>query len=240
MSLKRALPLVALVLFTGALGACHKSSTAKGTTPTSAASTASLPDASSLITKAQTAMSSVQSVHFTLTVDGTISGLPLQSADGVLTHDGDAKGTAKISELGQTIQADFVLVDNSFYLKALTGGYQKLPLASATSIYDPSAILDPNRGIPKLLSTAQNPKTVGSTTINGKTAYEVSLTPDPTVVKSLVPGAPDGTTGSVWIDQATSQIDKAVFTLPSSGGGKATTVTMTLDQYDAPVTISAP
>jgi lipoprotein LprG len=237
MSLKRTakslLIVASLALVTGALGACHKDAT------TTTAATGSLPAAKDLLTQAQTAMGNVQTVHFTVGIDGTLGSVPLQKADGVLTKAGDAKGTATVSELGATIEADFVLVDNSFYLKALTGGYQKMDASAATKVYDPSAILDPNRGIPKLLGTAQNAKTVAQTTVNGKTAYQVSLTPDPTTLDTLVPGASAGTTGSVWIDKDTHRVDKGVFTIPSKAG-KTATATITLDDYDAPVTISAP
>jgi lipoprotein LprG len=238
MSLKRSakslLIVASLALVTGALGACHKDATTATT-----AATGSLPAGKDLLTQAQTAMGNVQTVHFTVDIDGTLKSVPLQKADGVLTKAGDAKGTATISELGATIEADFVLVGDSFYLKALTGGYQKMDASSATKVYDPSAILDPNLGVPKLLATAQNPKTVGQTTINGKTAYQVNLTPDPATLKALIPGADAGTTGSVWIDKDSNRVVKGVFTIPSTAG-KTATATVTLDNYDAPVTISAP
>jgi lipoprotein LprG len=236
MSWKRtAVSLTAAVMFTlaaGSLAGCHNSDTKAATSPSS------LPAAADLISQASTAMGNVQTVHFTIKVDGNLSGLPVKSADGVLTKAGEAKGSATISELGATIQAEFVIVDNSFYLKALTGGYQKLPLASAASIYDPSAILDPNRGIPKLLATAQNAKTVGVDTVEGKPAYKVTITPDQTAVQSLIPGASAGTTGTIWIDESTKKVVKGVFGVPS--GGKTVNVTVTLDNYDAPVSISAP
>ena len=182
-------------------------------------------------------MGTVQSVAFTLAVDGTLPGVPVSAANGVLTHAGDAQGTATINE-GVSIQAQFVIVGGSLYLKALTPGYQKLPLSAASQIYDPSAILDPNRGISKLLTASTNPKTVAATTINGATAYQVQLTPDPTAIQSLIPGAGTGTTGSIWIDKASGHVLKGVFMVPSSG--KTATVTITFANYDAPVTIPAP
>jgi lipoprotein LprG len=234
-SIRSSLAIASLALIAGALGGCHKSN--NGTTATATA-TGPLPAASTLISQAQTAMSSVQSVHFTLKVDGTIGALPVKTADGVLTHAGDAKGTATAVELGATLEVSFVIVGDSFYFKGPTGGYSKLPLATATSFYDPSAILDPNRGIPKLLATAQNPKTVGSATIDGKTAYEVALSPDPTAVQSLLPNVGSGVTASIWIDKDSGHVVKGVFNVPNNG--KAAVVTITLDNYDAPVTISAP
>jgi len=236
MSLKRTataiLTMASLALLTGVLGACHKSSASPATTVTGP-----LPAASDLLTQAGTAMGNVQTVHFTIAIDGTLPNLPLKSADGVLTHAGEAKGTAKISELGSTIEAQFVVVGDSFYFNIGTG-YQKLPLASATSIYDPSAILDPNRGIPKIITSAQNAKTVGAETIDGKTAYQVSLTPDSTAVANLIPGMTGQISGSVWIDKDSGHVVKAVFSVPS--GGKTVAATLTFDNYDAPVTISAP
>jgi lipoprotein LprG len=224
--------LASLALIAGALGGCHKSAAP------AAAVTGPLPAASTLITQAETAMGAVQTVHFTLNVDGTIASLPVTTADGVLTHAGNAQGTATVVESGITLQVNFVILGESFYFKGPTGGYQKLPLATASSFYDPSAILDPNRGISKLLSASTNPKTVGATTINGKTAYEVSLTPDPSAIQSLVPGVGAGVTASLWIDQASGHVVKAVFTAPNAG--KPATVTITFDNYDAPVTINAP
>jgi lipoprotein LprG len=229
----RSLIAVASIALIAGLGGCHKS----GAT-TSASDSTALPAASTLIAQAATAMGTVQTVAFALTVDGTLQGVPVSNANGVLTHAGDAKGSATVSLYGTTVQAEFVIVDGSFYLKAITGGFQKLPLSSATQVYDPSAILDPNRGISKLLTASTNTKTVAETTIDGKAAYQVQLTPDPAAVQSLIPGAGSGTTGSIWIDKATGHVVKAVFAVPS--GGKTATVTITLTNYDAPVTISAP
>lgn len=199
-----------------------------------------LPAASDLMTQSEQAMSSLTSVHFGIDVKGTLPGLPLQSAQGDLTKEGNAKGSATITELGATIQADFVILGQTFYLKAGTGGYQSLPLSTASSIYDPSAILDPNRGVVKLMQAATNPKVEAKEQVNGKDAYKVSLTPDASSVSALIPGAGAGTTGTIWIDTSTKQVVKGVFTVPGKSGGQGATVTITMSNFNAPVTISAP
>ena len=66
-------------------------------------------------------------------MNGTLAGVPIQNADGDLNAQGQAKGNAKITELGQTLQVDFVLVNKTFYLKGPTGGYQKIPAALAAT-----------------------------------------------------------------------------------------------------------
>src|SRR5581483_1287181 len=141
-----ALSILALTV-TGSLTGCSKKKS-----PTS------LPAGTQLMADGATAMSNVQSAHFVLTVDGQINGLALSRAEGDLTKEGKAKGTATIDSSGIKVEAAFVIVDQSLYLKLATGGYQKLPLAVAATVYDPSAILDPNRGVAQLLRTAKNPK----------------------------------------------------------------------------------
>ena len=110
-----------------------------------------------------------------------------------------------------------MILGQDFYLNAGTGGYQKLPLSTASSIFDPSAILDPNRGIVKLMTAATATKTEANEQVNGKDAYRVAVTPDPASVSGLIPGAGAGTTGKIWIDATTHEVVKGVFTVPGSG-----------------------
>jgi lipoprotein LprG len=226
--------LAGATLAIGALAGCtHKKDTAS-------TDSGPLPAASDLMSQSEQVMSSLSSAHFTIDVKGTLPGVPLQSAQGDLTKEGNAKGTAKITELGSSIEADFVILGQDFYLNAGTGGFQKLPLATASSIFDPSAILDPNRGIVKLMSAATDTKTVAKEQVNGKDAYKVSLTADPASVSGLIPGAGAGTKGDIWIDATTHEVVKGVFTVPGANGAKGATVTVGISNFNVPVTISAP
>ena len=207
----------------------------------SGSSTKSLPPTATVMQQAETAMSTVQTVHVGIAVDGTLPGLPLKKADGDLKANGEAHGTATINEFGVNAEVEFIITNNTFYLKGVTGGYSPMPLSTASSIFDPSAILDPNRGVVKLLKTAQSPKVEGIDKVNGHDAYRVSLTPDPGAITALVPGSGAGTTGTIWIDTSTHRVSKGVFKVPGSGSSKGgATVTITLTNYNAPVTVNAP
>ena len=199
-----------------------------------------LPDAATLMSQSETAMSNVQTVHFEFLVDGTLPNVPLSKAVADLKQNGDAKGTATITELGVNVAIDFVIVNKLFYIKGATGGFTQAPASQVSGIIDPSAILDPNRGVVQLMKTAQNPKVEGTDSINGHDAYRVAVTPDPTALGAIVPGAGSGTTGKIWIDVKTKRLDKCVFTLPANGGNKGATVTILLSNYDAPVTVDVP
>ena len=94
-----------------------------------------------------------------------------------------------------------------------------MPLSSATSIYDPSAILDPNRGIPKVITTAQNAKTEAR--VDRRQDGIPGVGDSGSDREQPDPGLTGPVTGSIWIDTATHRVVKAVFSLPGSAPTRA-------------------
>lgn len=210
------------------LGGC--SSTMSTPTPTAAT-----PTGPELLASASTAMKAVTSAGFSLTVDGQLPAVTVQTAKGSLTAAGDAQGTATIVQFGQLIEVEFVLTGGELYLKGPTGGYTKVPAALAGSVYDPSAILDPDKGVAKVLSSVQNPTVTGT---DGE-AWQVSGTVPAAVAGGLVPGISTDVSAVFTIAMVGSQLTAATFTL-TGADGKPATVTVTLTDLNAPVTITTP
>jgi lipoprotein LprG len=202
--------------------------------------TSQLPAGATVISEAATATGAFKSAHVKIETDGEVGSLPMRRAEGDLLRSGDAKGTIQISQFGLLIEYNFVVVGKTIYLKGATGGWQKLDSSVAASIYDPSAILDPNRGIAKLLTTAKDPTTEGKETVDGKDAYRVAVKLDGTTVATLVPGVGGDVTGKVWVDAQTKQLLKAVLNVPGTSADKKGTVTISVTSIDTPVTVSAP
>jgi len=223
--------LAALSVFAIVLTGCSKK---KEATPSE------LPTGTQLMADGAKAMSEVKTVHFAIGVNGKIQGLTIKGAEGDLTKEGNAKGKATLEQLGFVVETEFVLIGKDLYIKGPTGGFTKAPASMAASVYDPSAILDPNRGAPKLLTTAKNPKTEGKEQVDGKDAYKVSFEPDTSALQSLIGFSTPGVKGVVWLDAQTKRISKAEFKVPASGGNPEGTITVTFTKYDEPVTISAP
>ncbi|HEX3790739.1 MAG TPA: LppX_LprAFG lipoprotein [Pseudonocardiaceae bacterium] len=200
-----------------------------------------LPAGGPLLTTSAASMAAVTSVHFTLAVNGTLSTVPVQSAQGDLNAKGQAKGDAKLSELGQLIQVDFVLIDGSLYIKGLTGGFQKIPATLAGQLFDPSAILDPDRGVAKVLSSVQNPHTDAQETVDGTTTYRVSGKVAKSVVAALIPGIASDVGTTVWVATDAKHLPvKAEFAVPGQGGAQGATIDVTISNVNAPVSVSAP
>jgi lipoprotein LprG len=204
------------------------------------AATEQLPSGETLVHDAVTATDGLKSAHVKIETEGEVGNLPMRRAEGDLLRSGDAKGTIQLSQFGLLIESDFVVVGKAIYLKGATGGWQKLDSSVTASIYDPSAILDPDRGIGKLLSTATSPTTEAKESVDGKDAYRVAVKLDSAAVATLVPGVGSGVTGKIWIDAKTKNLLRAVLTVPSAAADKTGTVTINVTAIDAPVTVSAP
>jgi lipoprotein LprG len=199
-----------------------------------------LPAGDSLLKDSAAAMRDIKTAQFLITADGAVAGIPLKRAEGTLTKEGSAKGKAQIDQSGAVVELDFVIVGDKIYLKGPTGGYQTLPLALAASVYDPSAILNPDKGIAKVLSTATDAKTEGPETVDGKPTWRVAANMAAADLVTIVPGVSGSIPAKLWISTADKRLVKAAFTMPNVGDTKGGTVTVTFKEFDAPVTISAP
>lgn len=203
-------------------------------------STGSLPDGGGLLRSAATQMSSVQSAHFTLSTNGTVAGTSVRTANGVITRDGDVQGSGQLEELGQRMDIEFVFVGNTAYVKGPTGGFQRLAVSVAASVYDPSAILDPTRGVVHLLMTARNPHTETREKVGGQQAYRVRAQFDQQALSTLLPGVTGTITGQLWIGASPHRLLQVRFAIPAASGGQSSTITVTLSGFDQPTNIRPP
>lgn len=198
--------------------------------------TTELPPGPDLLGRAGPATAAVRSAHFVVAVDPGLPQVTVRGAEGDLTRAGSARGTARLDQLGQLVEIAFVIVGDDLFLKGPTGGFQKLPAGFASTVYDPSVILDPQRGLAALVSTATQPRTEAREDVGGRATYRVAAVLDPAVVGGLVPGLTGPTDGQLWIDAGTSQLLQ-VRARPAGAPGA---VTLTLSNLDGPVTIAAP
>lgn len=201
--------------------------------------TTNLPAAAQLLGSGATTMTAVQSVRFSINASGQISGLALRSATGQLTRAGNAQGKASVSESGALVEINFVIVGSTAYIKGATGGYSKVPLQVATAVYNPEAILDPDKGVVKLLQTATGGRTVDRETLDGQSVYHVKALLAQPVLATLVPGDSESEEGDLWLTVSSSQLVKVSFPVRTASGGSGS-VTASFSDFGAPATITAP
>lgn len=194
--------------------------------------TAALPSGAELVKKSAEATRAVKSATFSMETEGAPGtgqeGLrPPQRDRRRGRHHPDRRG-------GQFQEISFVLIGETVHFKGVTGGFQKMSRSQLAAIYDPSAILNPEKGVVQLLSNALDPKTQAAEKVNGADAYRVSATLSQQVLATMVPGLAQSVDGTLWIDKATSHLLKA--DLPLTGGK----VIVLFGDYDVPVQVTAP
>jgi len=217
-----------LVVLSAALIAtgCSSGSDSKGSTP--AGNTSGLPAATDLLTKSSTAMTGVTSVAFNMTTEGT-PPIPIKSIAGDLLKNGDSQGTLTTDTFGTPIEVKYVLLGEKLYAE-FAGSYKTMDKTTITSVMDPSAILDPTRGIPLLLTKA----TGATSEAKENGAVRIAATLPAAAVKGLGVNTQTDIKGKVWIAEADNRLTKVMMTLP---GGS---VTMTLADFNKNPAIKAP
>jgi lipoprotein LprG len=201
-----------------------------------------LPAGSALLADAAAAMAGIESVHFHLDVTGTVPGTAVYAADADLKKSGDGRGTARVEIAQQRTDLDFVIVGPILYFRTKgTDDYQRIALALASTLYDPSAVLDPTSGIGRLLSSATRASTLAIENVGNAPAFKVTFTPDPAALINVIAGANGtGSTATVWVDQSTKLVVKALFDWPAAGGQAGGTALATFTEFNKSISISAP
>jgi lipoprotein LprG len=184
-------------------------------------------------------MSDVTSAHFSLKIDGSLSTLPVRSAEGDTARTGQTSATANLDIGGNLIQYTILITGGNAYLKGPTGGYTKVPVST---IYDPSRLLDPTAGLAAVLGKATNGTTEASEQVDGVSAYRVRAKIPGNVLEGLTTLAPgqDTLNATLWIAADGSRLLKATIPFRSVNASKDTVVTATLSNFNAPVSVQTP
>lgn len=197
------------------------------------------PPGAQILQQAANVMRGVASLSFTLRTSGN-PNVNIKSVDAKLLKNGNSQGSVQVTELGVPIQLDFVVLGQTVQFKGLTGSWQTEPLSKVSSIYDPSAVLDPNRGLVQLLLTAKDAETRGKERVAGQEAYKVHATLSRDALARLVPGMNADAPAGIWVAMADKHVLKAEVEVPSKSAGKPGKVIIAFADYGKPFSITAP
>jgi lipoprotein LprG len=204
---------------------------------------ASLPAGPTLVQRSAATMRAVRSVRFSLAIEGHPGALGIRRADGVMARGGRLSGTVQLEESGELIEYRVVESGGTLYLKGPTGPFQAVPAALAAGVYDPTQLLDPSTGVAAFLASARGARTVAREEVGGVDVYRVEAAVrggEP--LRQLIPDAPtEPVPATLWIGTATPDLLRIELGLPGDGStGSASTVTIDLSAFDAPVAITPP
>jgi len=224
--------LASLTLATALIAGCSFSSSKSG---------GPLPDGTTLVKQSTDATKNLKSAHLVLTVTGKIPGLPVRNLTGDLTTSPStaAQGNAQITYLGQDISADFVVVGGDLYTNALNPADKTMTdVGPASQVYDPSAILNPDTGLPNVLANFTDAKAEGRDQISGQTTVRISGNVSADAVNKIASSfkATKPVPATVWIVESGDH-QLAQVNLQHSQGNN---VQMTLSNWNQPVQITTP
>jgi lipoprotein LprG len=156
-----------------------------------------------------------------------------------MSRAGRASGTVDLEEGGQLVEFDVVFVRGTVYLRGPTGPFQSVPSELAGTIYDPTDLLDPTKGLSRLLATARRARTLGRDELDGTDAFRLSATLDGSILGPLVPNpVPPKVDATLWIGSDEPRLLRTETTLAGRGG--QTDLTLTISDFDVPVEITPP
>ncbi|QFG25733.1 LppX_LprAFG lipoprotein [Actinomadura sp. WMMB 499] len=225
---RRILALVSLLLLLlGAVGACDGDGADE---PRKADF-----DGAQVLQRAAQAMAGLKSTAFTVTTEDE-TPIMVKGGDLKLLRNGDAEGTLTIEQSGHAVEMKVVAVGDSIFLDAGTGGWREAPKALAATMYDPSAVLDPERGISSLLSSLREPEAEAVEEIGGKETYRVAATLPQDRIGGLIPGIDADLRGQVWVNKDDGRLVKVRGAFPEGRGA----VVIEFTEFDAAYEISAP
>ncbi|MGQ0775652.1 MAG: LppX_LprAFG lipoprotein [Pseudonocardiales bacterium] len=199
-------------------------------------STGPLPEGAGLLADSATAMRTVMTARINLDVEGELlPKVPLKSAQGQLTKDGSARGTASVDMGRQLLEVEFVILGEDLYLRGPTGGFQKTSASSTFLAYDPRVILDPDQGVAAVLASGTAATTEDREQVGGVDSYRLGATFPGQLLSAFVPDPSQEITGQVWIAAEGFRLVQAQFPITAD-----TVVTFRFSDYDTPADITAP
>ncbi len=198
----------------------------------------SLPDGAGLLQEAATAAGGISSAHLALKVNGTPPGINVRSVNGDVNKAGDAKGTLTFDFSGALIEGEFAVVGGTAFFKGPTGGWQPLSKERAAAIYDSTALLDPQRGIPNLLAKTTEAKTDRREKVGETKTFKVTGKAAKDTVLPIVPGVRADLEMTYWIAEDSKRPVRIWFQLPDEA--QKPTAEATLTDFDKPVVVSPP
>ncbi len=204
-------------------------------------------EADAILASASARLADVQSLHFTLDIEGDTyiddrGTIRLLSAEGDLARPDKVAVEFRINVLNTAdVSIRMVTIgERSWTTDLITGNWGDAPPEFG---YNPSVLYDNQDGLGPVMGKLENPEITGSEEIDGRQATVVTGIVSSSVIEPLTAGtmAGDDVAITLWIDAETSDLLQVKVVEPEdSGKDDPATWTMRLSNFDEEVTIDPP
>lgn len=197
-----------------------------------------LPDAEFLLRGARAASGDVTSVHVQMSASGPIPGLAVRGLTADIRGRDDSKpgasvGTAEVA--GSAVA--FVEQDGKLYTKSANGSYAPAPESAGRGFPIPSTLIDPDRGLARMLANMRDARTEVRETVDGVQAFRVTGDIPREDAAVWIPSVTTDTRLTVWFATAGRHLPvKTELAVPDSSG-KVTTIGFALSNPNKKVQV---
>lgn len=161
-----------------------------------------LPDARILVSAAAETLRTTSDVRFRFGVSGHVPGLTVRGMQGAATASGWAKGTVDVQRGRHRADYEFVVEDGVVRLHPSSGG-KAIPgqpgVFELGQAHGPARILDPERGLRRLLVEATQLRTETREPLNGTETFRITGELPQEVITDFVPGIWSDVTVKFWV-----------------------------------------
>jgi lipoprotein LprA len=200
-------------------------------------------DASNDVKQAADVMRQVMSMHLQVAVQGDVPNLSLIKLDGDVASKPQtaATGSATLKVGQQSKDSKFVFFEGKLYADLAGTDGKYVDYGDGVSIYDVGTLLDPDKGLAKILANLKNPKVAGAEQVNNVATTKITGTSSSNDVARLAGrrlGAEEETQDptTVWIaSDGTHHVVKLQF-VPVENS----TITLTMSDWGKQVTATKP
>lgn len=204
-------------------------------------------DASQILADASARLAEVESLHFTLDIDGETfidetQAIQLVSAEGDLARPDKVVVEFKISLFGaSTVSIKMVTIgEDSWTTDLITGNWGDAPPEFG---YNPSVLYDNQNGLGPVMGKVESPELHETEEVNDREAYRITGTVADDVIGPLTAGTMTGESVEIelWIDVETHDLLRVKVVEPESDDKEhPATWELNLSRFNEKVTIEPP
>lgn len=230
--LPRILALAASALVLGTLTGCSGSDGGSATADTAA-----------ILTAARAGLDGARSLHFTLTSTNVpTDGTRLVSGEGVVARPESFEGKLGVLLNGSTVSVDLISAGGTVYAKLPFSSDFQVTDPAAFGLSDPANLIDSTTGISRMFGELTEVTGKGEKRIEDDVVTQVDGSLPGSLVDDLLTSADPAkpVKAELYITKSTNQLRRVVLTGPFFDKAQDSTFSLLLDQYGAPVTITAP
>jgi hypothetical protein len=203
------------------------------------------PDPTAERRQSATAMGSVQTVAADVKFGGGLvyQGFTLDSASSKIKLPAASDTIIKVKQQDFLVDLEVITVDGHVYFKAPFSRYQEISAAEAAALPDLAALFDAHKGLPAVMAAGHSPHAVGVEKVGNTDCDRIATSYSADQVAQVLGGGlkPSGDiAATLWVGTSDHLLRRIKLSGPLVATSASTSADVTLHDFNAPVTITAP